>query len=140
MKYNKNITFDKTEEGIEKKLKRKTKKVKEERSDELKALDKHWGRQFKDLTETIYIVMKDGETFDINSQDGKKVSLNVESLDKYLKGVKGKKYSIKEIDTVIHNHFNRPKFSDSDKSQYMRFKKYGFTGKFLMYNHMRERT
>ena len=123
--YDKTKTFDKAESKL-------TKTVEQVR------IDKFWGEQFKDLVEIVYIVMKDGQAFPIGSQDGARINLNIGRLDEQLRKIKGKNYSVKEIDTVIHNHFRSPRFSSSDKKQYMRLKKFGFIGKFLMYNHMRE--
>ena len=136
MTYDKTKTFDRADEELDKAVKREEEKV--ERSDEEKKLDKYWGGQFKDLVESVHIVMKDGSTFKISSQEGRKVNLDVGMFDKYLRKIKGKEYSVKDIDTVIHNHLKRPKFSPSDKKQYRRFKDFGFTGKFLMYSHLRE--
>jgi len=125
MSYDKTKTFDRAEAEMDKMMQ------------EQKALNEYWGGQFKDLTEILYMVMKDGTTFRIANQD-KNINLSVGRLDEYLKGIEGKKYSVKEIDTVIHNHFKRPKFSSSDKKQYRQFKNFGFTGKFLMYSHLRK--
>jgi len=136
MSYNKAKTFDRADEELDKAVKEKKEKV--ERSEEEKKLDKFWGEQFKDLVERVYIVMKDGKTFTINSQDEKRVNLDIGVLDEHLRGVKGKEYSVKDIDTIIHNHFRSPSFTLDDKNQYRRLKKFGFTGKFKMYNHMRE--
>lgn len=126
MSYDKDKTFDRAEREMD--------RIMEEKERERK----YWGGQFKDLVERVYIVMKDGASFNISSQEGKKVSLNVGVLDEYLRKIKGKEYSVKEIDTIIHNHLTRPKFTSSDKKQYRRFKDFGFTGKFLMYSHLRE--
>ena len=136
MSYDKDKTFDRADKELDKTVKGKKEKI--ERSDEEKELDKFWGGHFKDLVERVYIVMKDGGVFNISSQEGKKVSLDVGVLDKYLRKIKGKEYNVKEIDTIIHNHPKRPRFSSSDKKQYRRFKDFGFTGKFLMYSHLRK--
>lgn len=135
MSYDKTKTFDRANKEMDKKI-----QGEEERTGAQRSEDKYWGGQFKDLVETVYIVMKDGDNFKISSQEGRKVNLDVGRLDEYLKGIKGKEYSVKDIDIVIHNHLKRPKFSPSDKKQYRRFKDFGFTGKFLMYSHLRKRT
>ena len=122
MSYDKTKTFDRADEELNRVVE----------------LNKFWGEQFKELIERVYVVMKDGKTFTIDSQDETGINLDVGVLDESLRGIKDKKYNIKEIDTIIHNHFRRPTFSSGDKKQYMRLKKYGFTGKFLIYNHMRE--
>jgi len=133
MSYNKTKTFDRADEEMDKKIKEK-----EERTDAQKTADKFWASKFKDLIETVYIVMKDGKAFAISSQEGGKVNLDIGRLDEQLRKMKGKNYSIKEIDTVTHNHLKVPKFSPSDSKQYRRFKDFGFTGKFLMYSHLRK--
>jgi len=126
MSYDKATTFDRAEREMDRMMEEKERER------------KFWGGQFKDLVEGVYIVMKDGVVFPINSQDEKRVNLDVGMLDEHLRGIKGKEYSVKDIDIIIHNHFRSPSFTLSDKKQYMRLKKFGFTGKFLMYNHMRE--
>ena len=125
MSYNETKTFDKAEVEMDKAVQEEKRR-------------KFWGSQFKDLIERVYIVMKDGVAFPIDSQDEKRITLDIGMLDEQLRGIKDKKYSIKEIDTIIHNHFRSPSFTLSDKKQYRRLKQYGFTGKFKMHNHMRK--
>ena len=101
-------------------------------------IDEFWGKEFKVLVETVYIVMKIGQTFPISSQEGRKINLDIGRLDEQLRKIEGGNYSVKEIDTIIHNHLRRPRFSSSDEKQYRRLKDFGFTGKFLMYSHLRK--
>ena len=129
MSYDEDKTFDKAEREMDK-------MIDEQRARDL--TDRYWKGKFTDAVETIYVVMKDGQEFFVSGEHENKVRLSAEMIEKKLKQVEGKNYGMKDIDTIIHNHFRSPRFSSGDKKRYRRLKRFGFTGKFLMYSHLRE--
>ena len=91
-----------------------------------------WQKLFTEPVETIYFIMEDGVGFRHSNQYERIIYLNVEKLEKRLKTPE-KIYKIKDIAIVIHNHFEKARFSDSDYRQYRALKKRGFNGRFLLY-------
>lgn len=104
-------------------------------SAEKKGEVKTWKDLFTEPVETVYIIMKDGMIFQHSNQNEVMVEMSIGRLEKKLRKVKGKNYSIKEIRTVIHNHRRKNFFTRADYRQYEMLKKYGFKGLFLMYCH-----
>lgn len=92
-----------------------------------------WQELFTEPIEKVYIIMKDKKGFEYTSHDEIKVHMSIGRLEKTLKKVKNKNYSIKDIAIIIHNHLKYCHFSDEDHKQYMRLKQYGFNGLFLLY-------
>ena len=92
-----------------------------------------WKELFPYHLERVCVFMKKGTTvFRFTSHYEMMVHLNVGSMEKELKEYD---YKIENIKVVIHNHFTKCKFSDSDETQYRRLKKRGFNGLFLLYCH-----
>jgi len=94
--------------------------------------ERSWKELFTEPVETIYFIMEDGVGFRHSNQDERIIYVSVEELKKSLKTPE-RAYQIKDIAIVIHNHFVKSKFSDSDRIQYRTLKKQGFTGRFLLY-------
>jgi len=99
-----------------------------------------WQRLFTEPIEIVYIIMKDGVGFKHTSRYETKIHLNIGMLERKLKKIKKRNYSIKEIMIVIHNHLRNSEFSPEDHRQYMRLKEHGFNGSFLLYSHMTNKT
>lgn len=96
-----------------------------------------WQKFFTEPIESVYIVMKDGMIFKHTSRDKIKVHLNIGMLERWLRK---KKYSINDIAVVIHNHLKYCSFSPNDHKQYMRLKEHRFTGQFLLYCQVTNKT
>ncbi|MBA7513319.1 hypothetical protein ES705_05334 [subsurface metagenome] len=96
-----------------------------------------WQKLFPDRLERVYIIMKDGTIFKHTSHYEDKIYMSMESLQRTLKK---KDCTIKDIAIIIHNHLKNSKFSSIDHKQYMRLKKHGFNGSFLLYSHMTSKT
>lgn len=94
-----------------------------------------WQELFTEPIETVYIIMKDGATFPCSSGQRAMVDMSIGKLEKKLRKIKGKNYSIKEIAVVIHNHRMKKNFGQEDWKQYHMLKRYGFNGRFLLYCH-----
>jgi len=99
-----------------------------------------WQELFTELIEKVYIIMKDKKGFEYTSHDEIKVHMSIGRLEKTLKKIKNKNYSIKDIAIIIHNHFKYCHFSREDYKQYWSLKSYGFNGQFLMYCHRTNKT
>lgn len=95
----------------------------------------NWRELFTEPFEIAYVIMRDGATFPNTSENDVMVDMSIGKLEEKLQRVKGKNYSIKEIAIVIHNHRMKKNFSQEDWRQYYMLKKYGFTGRFLLYCH-----
>lgn len=94
-----------------------------------------WQELFPDQVERIYIIMEDRTFFQRTDHYENKIYVDIGLLDEDLRKIKGKKYSIKSIAIVIHNHLQGCRFSPDDRKQYKRLKRYGFNGLFLLYCH-----
>ena len=94
---------------------------------------KLWKELFPDPCETLYLFMKDNKIFKYSTRNTGGILINAEGIKEALESTK--KYSMKDIAIVIHNHrFNR-RFSPGDWQFYRDLKKRGFKGLFLMYCH-----
>ena len=94
-----------------------------------------WQELFPDQVERIYIIMEDRTFFQRTDHYENKIYVDIGLLDEDLRKIKGKKYSIKSIAIIIHNHLKGCRFSPDDRKQYRRLKRYGFKGFFLLYCH-----
>ena len=98
-----------------------------------------WQELFTEPFEKAYIIMEDWTTFPYSNQDENMVFLTVGKLEKQLRTPE-RKYKIKDIAVIIHNHLKDCKFSPVDYKQHRRLKKYGFRGLFLLYSHTTNKT
>jgi len=89
-----------------------------------------WSKFFVEPIETCYITMFDGVRFQVTSYDATKVQ---QTYSEIKLGLEHEGYSIKDIITVIHNHFAPPYFSLVDKRTYRYLLADGFTGNFLLF-------
>ena len=93
----------------------------------------NWQEFFPDPVEQMYIIMEDGKIFKLTTLEQRRISLNAWELKKCLKHTQ---YKIEDIETIIHNHRFKRKFSSGDWKFYGDLKRYGFNGLFLHYCHM----
>lgn len=123
MGYDKTKTFDKAEKKLR-------------RTDSEEAFDNYWRDRFEDRVETLYVIMDDGTPFKYTSNDSEVIDLSAGALDMWLRQVKGKDYSLKNVKLIMHNHLLSTKFTDRDLKEHRRLKKFGFKGHFMIYSHM----
>jgi len=100
-------------------------------------INDYWQSLFGDSIETLYIIMKDYTIFPYTSHYEDMIYMEIGRLEKALKK---KGYKIKDIAIIIHNHLDDFRFSFLDHKQYRRFKKYGFSGSFLLYSNLTNKT
>jgi len=98
-----------------------------------------WQKLFTEPCEIIYFIMKDGTPFRCSSGETRRVHVPIEELKKRLKNEK-EAYEIKDIAIVIHNHRTKRRFLEADWKFYRDLKRYGFSGQFLMYCHIANKT
>jgi len=98
-----------------------------------------WQELFTEPFESVYFIMKDGTRFRKTNNYDDRVYVDIDNLEKELK-TSEKSYKIKDIAIIIHNHLDNKKFAPDDIKQYKKFKKYGFTGRFLLYSHVTNKT
>jgi len=99
-------------------------------TEERRQINISWQELFPDHLERVCVFVEGTTVFRFTSQYEKMVHLNVGSIEEELKKYG---YKIEDIDIVIHNHFTKCEFSDSDETQYRMLKKRGFNGLFLLY-------
>ena len=100
-------------------------------------INDYWQRLFSKAGETVYIIMKDYTIFPHTNHYENIIYMSIGRLEKALKK---KGYKIKDIAVIIHNHLKDSRFSDLDRKQYRRLKKYGFNGLFLFYSNLTNKT
>jgi len=95
-----------------------------------------WQELFTDPVEKVLVFVEDKNSpgdkviFRFQSFDERAVYLRVGEMEEDLKK---HDYKIEDIEIIIHNHFVKCKFSESDKGQYRALKRRGFNGLFLLY-------
>ena len=132
MSYDKDKTFDRAEQELDKAV--------EEEGKKRSITEYGWGDLFTEPSEAAYVIMKDRTTFPYKSYLGNEVRLSIGELEKRLKGFEDKEWGIEDIAVVIHNHLTADKFSQNDYKLHRRLKKYGFKGNFLLYSNISKKT
>ena len=85
---------------------------------------------FNEPIEIIYFVFYNGDVHRFTTHDENEVAISVPVMVDTIKRDGNK---ISNVAIIIHNHWARPYFSDSDKRTYTYLKGKGFKGRFLLY-------
>lgn len=80
--------------------------------------------------EMAEVVFKDGLVIYLTSFNPREIIINIHEFNKILKIYKRRMVQVKSI---MHNHFQSGKFSDSDNYFLSRLRQYGFRGEFLIW-------
>ena len=85
---------------------------------------------FVEPYEKCIFIMYDGRVYAFTTKDTDFIGGSVSLWIKY---IEDDGYETKDVAIIMHNHFTRPFFSDTDKKTYTLLKMSGFRGSFGIY-------